>query len=338
MIGIKLNMKAFRTTMDKPKISLLDETAQLRTFFRSMSDLAIKRRFPSGITELQIATLKKRAYEFIDAEVIKLLDDTLIDALSGIVTRGSVEQKLFKIRWKATGEGVGQANDVMSGAELISEEEDTGVFSIFGITDNKYSISWSDFRDQMSRNYPPHYGFIVNAFENVAKSGFSIGPIDNEQFFMAPDQKIYRIIVTRHHTYYDGSKYMHMYFIPMLSRQTGRIPTLVALSSVATRYRALFLEPFAKLHLSKFEAYNGDQDQFYSNLELFVREFLLIEDECHVRRLDDAGYYLDVNPEMDASAVASLFAAWKQKRKTLIEVANATLQALRSRSNVHDAM
>ena len=95
------------------------------------------------------------------------------------------------------------------------------------------------------------------------------------------------------------------------SNVSGQTLTLVALSSVATRYRALFLEPFAKLHLSKFEAYNGDQYQFYSNLELFVREFLLIEDECHVHRLDDAGYYLDVNPEMDASAIASLFAAWE---------------------------
>jgi len=42
------------TTSDKPKISLLDETEQLRIFFHSMSDLTIKRQFPRGRSEEQM--------------------------------------------------------------------------------------------------------------------------------------------------------------------------------------------------------------------------------------------------------------------------------------------
>jgi hypothetical protein len=139
---------------------------------------------------------------------------------------------------------------------------------------------------------------------------------------------MYRIIVTRHYAIYDGSKFMHMYFIPMLSRfDHGRMSVILALLSVATRYKSIFLEKESDLCLPKFQA-EYEVNAFKEKLQLFVRQFLLIEDESHVYRLDDPSRYMDIYPEAKPTEVANVYQEWRKRRNELVECANETLKQL----------
>jgi hypothetical protein len=326
-IGIKLDPRLFAAVRSGQRGRLFEQSEQIKTFLYGLANLVINRRFEAKrpfTVEVadDMAKVKDHAHKFIDG-MVPTLEHELLTSLSGVVARSSIEQRLFTIHWDPTNGGSPEEPAFLEGAELTTEKDAANAFPIFGIGEGERSVTWPDFKSRLNRDHPTHSPFIINAFQNAIRSGFSSGPVDNEQFFLSPEKKLYRIIVTRHYAYYDGSRYVHMYFIPMLSRfEEGDVSYVLALLNVVTRYRTTFLDPESDISLRKFVGSSYSLPVFKEKVERFIREFLLIEDESHVYRLDDSDRYLDIHKDADPTAVAEMFKEWRSHRDGLIEAAS----------------
>jgi hypothetical protein len=337
ILGIKLDIRSLGLNDPAHRASRLDRDKNLPRFFYDVVDLFVQRSFSqraheddpiSGQLAEEMANVRNRKRAFVDEKITPLIEQGLLSALAAVVASSSIEQKLFEIKWLPTaGSRLGKDN-VLANAELYASNSD--VFRVFGIEQDQTSMSWTEFQRLLVEYYPRHSSFILNALEEAARSGLRSGPVDNEQFFVSPDQKMYRVIVTRHYAYYDGSKYMHMYFIPMLSRFAGCLTSIImALLHVAVRYRMVFLTEDSEFSVRKFRAAAFDSNLFIDMIRRYLRQFLLIEDESHVYQLDEPGRYFEFyGRDADPDQVAEIFGIWKERRIKLVERASAVQREL----------
>jgi TIR domain len=336
VLGIKLDIRSLGRADPEHRASLLDRDKHLPQFFCDVVDLFVTRSFAervhgdqpiSGELAAEMTNVQNKKRAFVDEKVTPLLEHGLLSALAAVVASSSIEQKLFEIKWSATAGSQLSKGNVLADAELNASNSD--VFRLFGIEQDKTSMSWGEFHNLLDERYPRHSAFILNALDEAARSGLSSGPVDNEQFFISPDQKMYRVIVTRHYAYYDGSKFMNMYFIPMLSRFAEDTSIVLALLNVAVRYRQVFLKESSDFSVRKFRAAAFDSDLFNELIRKYLRQFLLIEDESHVYQLDEPSRYFEIyDNDADPDEVSKAFKTWKDRRKKIIELANKVQREL----------
>jgi hypothetical protein len=354
-LGIRLDLD----NLDTARPELIDPDRGILNFFNELLSMVTSQKFPSveGLSgpdqdrrDTDKAKFKDPIKNDIKNTIVPQLLRGLVKELSSRVASRSIEQNFLQLIWKkkkdsdvetngdadvergndaqkAARHGTGaevesvDGDDIMAGCELKFEKP--GTTEVLGIT-AKASIRWEKFIEILNKEQPSEAPFIVNALRDAAVSGFSAGPVDNEQFFLSPSGSLYRVIVTRHYTYYDGSRHMNMYFVPMLSRfEKGDISIVLALLNVTTRYRLSFLDSStADLTVRSFEFLKGAPDEFKTRVRKLVRQLTLIDDESHVYELDKREnidkYY---GKELPASHVAQLFSKWKEKTGALKNLA-----------------
>jgi hypothetical protein len=354
-LGIRLDID----NLDTAKPELIDPDGGLLNFFNELLSMVTSQKFPlvEALSEqdqdrrdTDKAKFRDPIKNDIKNNFVPQLLRGLVKELSSRVATRSIEQNFLQLIWKkkkdsaeerngdadiepgndahkADRQGTGaevesvDGDDIMAGCELKFEKP--GTTEVLGIT-AKASMRWEKFIEIMNKEQPSEAPFILNALRDAAVSGFSAGPVDNEQCFLSPSRSLYRVIVTRHYTYYDGSRHMHMYFIPMLSRfEKSDISIVLALLNVTTRYRLSFLDSStAELTVRSFEFLKGARDEFKTKVRQLVRQLDLIDDESHVYKLDKREnidkYY---GNELPATHVAQLFSKWKAKTDALRNLA-----------------
>ncbi|WP_029077486.1 toll/interleukin-1 receptor domain-containing protein [Bradyrhizobium sp. th.b2] len=333
MLGIKLNVEAISD--GHPTDRVIDPADGLGVFFRSLSDSSIR-----SVYELKHGSNldNKRATELsgllasgqaeVDDTILPALRSSLFKALSRIVERSSIEQTLLVVSWNPPSAGGEPPGDLMEGAILKALSATKNAFSIFGIQTKQTSLEWDRFVKHLAEANAAHAPFITNAFRNVVRSAIEPGPVDNEQFFVGQSNSIHRIVVTRHFSFYDGSRLMHVYFIPMFKRyEEGPEAIVLALLNVAARYRMLFLEEESPLSYRSVFVNKGDKSKFKNCIEVVLRKIFLIEDESHIYGLDEpSNYFKYYGSDADPDAVTKSFADWAEARNALVKCSTELLR------------
>lgn len=344
ILGIKLNRDALSSAGDdaENRVKQLDPSNALEEFLKTTAYKIIDTALavatvdsPSGSASTNPSadlptrndTLarsvfedKKRRIKDVIKERIapKLLND-LFEALSRVVERSSVQQKLITLRWSAS--EIDETN-VMSGSKLLVKEgHDEDLAELFGIPDRFTSISWHKFGIAIRKHFSSDADFICGAIANAVASALRPGPIDNEQFFLTPSKQMYRIIVTRHYSFYDGSRLMNMYFIPVLSRfARDEISGTLALLNSSVQFRNLFIKQFGTFSFGTLEEISFDPVALRAKLGEFLRSFMMLEDESHVYGLDDPSHFSKINRLINSGArVSETFEIWRTQKSVLLE-------------------
>ncbi len=336
MLGIKLDMRALGPVAATSSANRIDPSDSLSKFFDEIVELYVRRSFDPSLSApgadltkhaADIASVREAKQAIVRKDVMPIVEEGLINAFSSLVANSSVEQLLIELRWDSVSGPKKGTQNVLPGSELIASRSDA--FRIFGINQSGTNMSWDKFCTGLKAGSSRHSSFILNAIEDAARSALSAGPVDNEQFFVSPDGNMYRIIVTRHYAYYDGSRHMNLYLVPMLSRFSDGLPSIVlALLNVACRYKSKFLEKKSEFSPDNYKLVRYDFPEFRALARRHLRALLLIEDESHVYRLDDPAHYREYyGDQRDPEGVANLFAEWKRQREAFVEAANKIIDA-----------
>jgi hypothetical protein len=224
--------------------------------------------------------------EKITAEIVPQIKTAMYDCLGGRVARKSIEQRLIEFEvegpdWRDRSKGI------PGNAKLTAHGK---AFELFNLAERKEGVSWRDFLNELSSTAGEEASAISRAIERVFDSAVSnVSTVDNDQLVRSPhDQKLYRVLVTRHFDYYNGRKIVNMYFIEKLRKnEFGDQDTsiLLAFINVAARYRFIFLEPESELSEEAFISTTKPallQDKIHRVLQ----EIVLIEDESKQLKLD----------------------------------------------------
>jgi hypothetical protein len=266
-----------------------------------------------------------RKLAYVKDNLKSKLQEDVVESFSSVVAYGSIEQKFVEIKWPPPEENEDDPSgdlEVMHNSELSTFKD---ALNTFGINAPDSTLKWDDFCGRLDAENAGHAEFIKQSLRDAVTSAFSNGPVDNDQFIVSREGNIYRIVVTRHYTYFDRSKFAHAYLIPALRpTASGSHASLVlALLNSAAHYRIAFLSDGAKLTSNKFSAVNYDAAKFRDLLCAFKREFYLIERLAHVDALDDPIKFSEYYGKLkDGDDVGQRFATWRQKRDALIHSAD----------------
>ena len=332
IIGIKLNKLALAVSDPEARTLQLDPNDGLKKFLLYVSDLVLEQFYKqkSGrkpLSAMQIDDLAKQKMskkKSIEDEILPELRTSVLSALSRLIETSSIEQKLITIKWRRGGKHLASQAEVLTGSEfVVPNSASSDVFSIFGLPSDILSMSWEEFKAGLADSYMRDAQYIFNSFDNAVRSAINTGPVDNEQFFLSPSGAMFRIIITRHYGYYDGSRVMHMYFIPIFPRfEKSDITSTLALLGVATKFRLLFLQKGGKLAPPTFRVHRHMPEKFKEKLTEFIRQFLLIEDESHVYGLDNPMQFLSANTlGKTPEEIATSFQVWSTLRDSLLRLA-----------------
>lgn len=331
VLGIKLETSALSETDPNKQAHAIDPGEKLAEFLRDVADAALSRAFALAPPEEdgkqrdkqieeQVAVRKAKRAE-IDAKIAPKLTTGLAKALSSVVSNSSIEQQLLVIRWPAAA-AKQESEDILAGTRLDAEDE--AVFSLFVSDYNKNSIQYDEFRRKLLDKRYEHGAFALSAIEEAARTALRAGPVDNEQFFLSPKDELYRIIVTRHFSYYDGSRVMNMYFVPALQRDAdSKQAHVISLLRVAVSFKSLFLGDGSELSAASFKRVRHDFSKVKEKIDRFLRQFLLIQHQIHINELDDEDRYEEVHgSRMPPDEINELFKTWKDKRAALLALAS----------------
>jgi hypothetical protein len=182
--------------------------------------------------------------------MIPVLRRAMYDCLSSRVARRSIEQRLITFELPKGGT---QGAAVMIPNDAILTQEGRA-FELFGIDLEDSTMTWQEFKERILSIPGTSKSLTVLAIERAFISAVSPSTIrDNEQIIRGiKDDKIYRIIVTRHFDYYDGRKALNMYLIERLQCSIfGDKDTSIILGfiNIAAKYRFMFIEERSSLSL-----------------------------------------------------------------------------------------
>jgi hypothetical protein len=171
---------------------------------------------------------------------------------------------------------------------------------------------------------------MISSIEGSAVSALSPSlNRDDEQIIKDPKSgELYRIIVTKQYEFYDGSKLLNMFFIPVMRLaflKDTPVGITLGLINVAVKYRELFLNPASEMSLQAFYKVSGRA--LVEEVKKVVREITLIEDDSRILNLDkwksQALYYGDSTK--DAKKIAEFSKEWEATRDALLEAAKAII-------------
>jgi len=271
--------------------------------------------------------LTRRSGE-IAGEIIPDLMAQLHESFSRRVKKTNIEQHLIEFRIPKGFE--------FSDDDALSLPDDTvllehgDAFSLFkvGAVDGK--MSWSTFKSTLKDALEATW--IIGSIERSVISAISPDVArDDEQIIRAPDTgSIFRLIITRRFEFYDGSRLVHVYFIPALRfafLENSKTAITLGFINVAVKYREMFINPASEL--SVLDYYRRIEfDEFKSKVRRSMRQLLIIEDESHILKLDQrnsiATYY---GPSVDAAkAIGDMQEDWNRVRKALLAAAQSVLK------------
>jgi len=328
-IGIKLETSALSEKDPEKQALALDPGQNLVQLLKDIVDLALARAFALAAPEEDGPKRNKQLDDQADtrktkrseADVIgRTLVKGLAAALSSIVSKSSIEQQLIVITWPPSSAADGAA--ILANASFYAE--DKSVFNSFFPDYTENLIKYDDFKAKLLEGRHGHGVFTLNAIEEAVRTALRAGPVDNEQFFLSQDDDLFRLIVTRHLTHYDGSRVMNMYLVPALRRDEASIELAVAaLLRVAVTFKSLFLGKDSEISLDSFKRVRHNFEKVKDRLERFMRQFLLVEHETHVNEFDNEDRYEAVyGTKVPPEEVCALFESWKLNRKKLVDVAS----------------
>ena len=156
--------------------------------------------------------LTERSTEIAN-RILPELMTRLHDSFTRRVKKTNIEQRLIEFRIPKTFEFSDDNISLPDDTVLVEHGE---AFSLFKVGAADGMMNWSSFKSTLQDT--PEANWITASIERSAIS--AIAPDiarDDEQIIRAPDTgSIYRLIITRRFEFYDGSKLVHMYFIPAL--------------------------------------------------------------------------------------------------------------------------
>ncbi|MEY9234067.1 hypothetical protein ABIF68_002514 [Bradyrhizobium japonicum] len=333
-VGIKLETSALSEKDPEKQALALDPGQNLVKLLKDISDLALSRAFALVAPEEEGPKRDKQLEDQADTRKAKrsevdpigrALVKGLATALSSIVSKSSIEQKLIVITWPPSNTVQGSA--ILSNALLYAQ--DKSVFNLFFPDYTESVIKYEDFKAKLLEEHYAHGVFTLNAIEEAVRTALRAGPVDNEQFFLSQDDDLFRIIVTRHLTHYDGSRIMNVYLVPALRRDEASTELAVAsLLRVAVTFKSLFLGGDSEISLASFKRVAHNFEKVKERLERFMRQFLLVEHETHVNEFDNEDRYEEVHgSKIPPEEVCALFETWKLNREKLIGVASKVREA-----------
>jgi hypothetical protein len=331
-VSLKISPSDLRLTPDayKQKITTRDgaQSTQdpLTKLLNEIARSAEQRRFQT-LEQEEIERRKALRSQEISHGVVPAVKIAMFECLGRRVARRSIEQKLIEFEVESS---ILKARppQIPANAQLTGHGE---VFSLFGLTDRDDPISWEDFCTDVSVSAEGEAGTILRTINRVFESAVSTQtPLDNDQLIRGTNEKIYRVIVTRHFDYFSGKKILHMYFIERLRLEDyGDEKTSLILSfvNVTARYRFIFLEPESSLSEQAF-VLEGDAGKLKRKVEALMRQLIMIEEESHILRLDSAKARVAIfGPNADLTQLKQMSTAWIEARKRLKEAADQILAA-----------
>ncbi|UYW27480.1 toll/interleukin-1 receptor domain-containing protein [Methylorubrum extorquens] len=255
-------------------------TKFLNKLARAAEDLTL-RNFSDDEREAKQA---KRAHD-IENTIVPAFKAVIHNYLGRRVERRSIEQKLLEFHTDSAADSTGPVG-------LLDETQVRGhgdIFTIFGVAKRDEALSWLEFRNEVETSAGADGPSMIRAIMRVFKSAVSLqSALDNDQLIRAVDNRIYRIIVTRHFDYFSGKKVLHMYFIERLRLDDfgdEKTSILLSMVNVAARYRFIFLEPESSLSEQAF-LFEHDATRLKSKVDELLRQLVMVEEESHVFRLD----------------------------------------------------
>src|SRR5262249_11411738 len=154
--------------------------------------------------------------------------------------------------------------------------------------------------NQFSKEAEP----LLSAIERAVVSAMSPAIArDDGQLVRAPQGGVYRIIITRQIEFYDGSRLINMYLIPILRLaflDDSALAVTLGFIQVAIRYREMFANPARDLSYNGFYLLANDPVELRERVQRAMRELLLIEDEVRILKLDKPraiSYYYGGSPD-----------------------------------------
>lgn len=333
ILGIRLNLEALRPTQDRATTSL-GLNGDFSRFLEYVSDTMVERQFPQltgDETQEHWANRKKQTKDRIKSDIkkkyIPRLETELKLALTSVVAKFSIEQKFAELRWCAS-----KAAPVTGLREdVLVTVSDPDLLRMFGLFDSADQVTWGKLKASLIDNLHESAANFINAVEYAASSALSSMPTDNDQLVLADDRNVYRVIVTRHYAYFDGSRTMHVYFIPMLKdKLDGPGSRALTLLRLATRFRMMFLEDSSPLSPTAFALNQRNPDVYIGKVKQFTRETLYTKGQSHNHQLDDPQTFvssLGEDGRPTTSSVAKLYDEWRSETEKVLSSAakvNAT--------------
>lgn len=338
-LGLNLDISSLdlRLPRDQYRLSVVNAIAnghhyeQLINAFLAIG-AAADDRLPPQLGERSVSPGEWQRYLAArsDAIVNNIVPDLMArlhDSFSGRVKRTNIEQRLIEFRMPKSFEFSDDSPSLPDDTVLLEHGE---AFSLFKIGAADGIMTWGGFKAALQDSAEANW--IIASIERSAISAVSPDIArDDEQIIRAPDGgSIFRLIITRRLEFYDGSKTVHMYFIPALRFAfLEKSDTAVTLGyiNVAVKYREIFIDPDSPL--SVLDYYRKIEfSELKSKVRRSVRELLIIEDESHILKLDQrpsiAIYY---GRSLDAAVmVGGMQEEWVRVREALTDAAQALLK------------
>ncbi len=290
------------------------------------------RRLPPQLGENSVPHAEWQSYiatrsDAIANQIVPDLMAQLHESFARRVKKTNIEQRLVEFRIPKTFELSDDTADLPDDTVLVEHGE---AFSLFKVGAADRTISWGNFKSALQHS--PEANWIIASIERSAISAISPDIArDDEQIVRAPDTgSIYRLIITRRFEYFDGSKLVHMYFIPALPLaflESSDTSVTLGYINVAVKYREIFIDPSSPLSVLDYYR-EVEFDELKSKVRRSMRQLLIIEDESHVLRLDDRksiAVYLGPSID-DAKMVGDMQADWLRVRAALQVAAQALLK------------
>jgi hypothetical protein len=338
-LGIHLEISSLdlRLSRDQFRQSVVDAVRAGHQYDSLVNTLdaigaAADARLPASLDQRTLSPSEWNQY--LTARSADIRDNIVPDLLAHLhesfakrVKRTNIEQRLIEFRIPKDFEASDE-NTALPDSTVLVENGDA--FSLFQTGSADGQMSWGDFKAALQDTAEATW--IIASIERSAISAISPDiERDDEQIIRTPDKgSIYRLIITRRFEFYDGSKLVHMYFIPALRfvfLEKSNSAIALGYINVAVKYRKIFIDPAGDLSILDYYRKTTFED-LKSKVRRSIRELLIIEDESHVLGLDErnsiAIYYGPTKTE--AEAVGEMQGKWLGVREALFAAAQSLLK------------
>ncbi len=228
----------------------------------------------------------------------------LYDSFGKRIKKKAVEQSLIEFSVPKNYAQIDLASSGVPPETTLIEHGNA--FNIFQLNIQADEIKWEDFKRLMKEQLGTDFAPIISSIERSAISTFSPRiDRDDEQIIKAPRTgDLYRIIVTKQFEYYDGSRVLHMYFIPVIHLaflENSDVAITLGLINVAVEYRELLLNSESEMSLQAFyKRYKFDE--LKEKVGTVIRRITVIQDRSRLLQLNTpramATYYGKTDDEL----------------------------------------
>ncbi len=266
----------------------------------------------------------ERRMAIVGESIVPNIMTTVFHWLRQRITTRKIEQYFLEFEFPYD---VNASTEIKSQARLLPFANALQVFGLPGVSE---PITWKRFKAEIQRGAPHTYAEILAAIERCVISAISADEeLDNEQIFRSPyDNRVYRMVITRQYTYYDGRVTVHMYIIDVLNLQFAvgeDIETIMSYINLSLKFRVLFLEWGAKFSVQKFQQIERDVPEAKRFIQKFMQQLDIIEEESKIFSLDELQKIKIYGGKISGKTLAENMQLWEQRRTALTEASKDAL-------------